>query len=341
MTETSQYDATASPWLQYRHAIVRDLAWLLQSPQLFVHDLGGFPAYFIAEEKLTTPLEEWLHKIDSAPSEYLNIRGETISRQKFRRLGIYCETLLEFFFTQAPWRKDEGPIDVIRNFRVQGKTQTIGECDFVLPYLSGIAEHIELAVKFFLQHPYAERAWNAWRGPNAIDRLDIKLNRMIDHQLPLPQRDEARELFTEFSDQYKITSALQTHHLIKGMLFSHTQDESSGFRGPKNSNEHLLHGEWMRISEFLDYEHNNLGECILCDKMDWLTGPENMEESLGLDEVTEKMRDVYSRAYENKLSPPGLMLIMFDDASPRHDNLKRVMIVPDHWPEINSPLRNM
>lgn len=337
MPTSNSETLSLQPWLKYKHIVVRDLAWLLLSPELFIENLQEFPAFQIAEESLACPIEEWLAELDASSSKALSINGQKIERQKFRRLGIYCESLMEFFFAKAPWREGCAPQSVVRNFRVDGKNKTLGECDFLLPFANGKTLHIEMAVKFYLQHPYAERAWNAWLGPNAIDRLDIKLNRMIDHQLTLPNRPDTKEIFDEFLSHNEIEKNIESQYFLKGALFSHAQSESSNFRGPEHSNEHLLRGEWVRISEFLDYEHKQMGECILCDKMEWLSGPEHMENTLGLDEVTDKMRDIYSRAYENKLNPPGLMLMLFDSDA----NQKRLMIVPDQWPETNSPLRNM
>ena len=74
--------------------------------------------------------------------------------------------------------------------RAEGRT--LGELDLLV---SGEGEvwHLELAVKFYLCAPGRPGdAWSDWIGPNGRDRLDRKLDRMRDHQLPLGQSEHAR-----------------------------------------------------------------------------------------------------------------------------------------------------
>lgn len=76
-------------------------------------------------------------------------------------------------------------------------------------------EHWEVAVKFYLLHQ------GCWYGPNAEDRLDIKLDHMLNHQLPLSQHP----LFIE---QHPLWAGASQHLLMQGRLYTNPfSDEQS------------------------------------------------------------------------------------------------------------------
>ncbi|GAA5524928.1 hypothetical protein Maes01_01487 [Microbulbifer aestuariivivens] len=92
------------------------------------------------------------------------------------RLGVYFENLWAFAFEQHPDYQL-----LARNLPLRVPGRTLGELDFVVRHRpSGRTEHWEIAVKFYLQMGEQQ-----WVGPGLRDRLDIKLARMRDHQLPI------------------------------------------------------------------------------------------------------------------------------------------------------------
>lgn len=100
------------------------------------------------------------------------------------RLGAYFEDLWSFAFTHHPHYELRH-----RNLPLRDGGHTLGELDFVVRHRpTDSTEHWELAVKFYLQ---VDR--EHWIGPGLRDRLDIKLARMRDHQLPVIERPAARE----------------------------------------------------------------------------------------------------------------------------------------------------
>jgi len=106
------------------------------------------------------------------------------------RLGVYFERLWAFAFEHHP---DYHLIH--HNLPLRTAGQTLGELDFVVRYLpTDICEHWEVAVKFYLQLPGPY-----WVGPGLKDRLDIKLNRMAQHQLPFIRRPEVESLLQGLS----------------------------------------------------------------------------------------------------------------------------------------------
>jgi hypothetical protein len=68
--------------------------------------------------------------------------------------------------------------------RIDGRT--LGECDFLLTACDGLPLHWELAVKCYLHADVQGcRPLAHYVGPNLADRFDLKLARMLTHQLPL------------------------------------------------------------------------------------------------------------------------------------------------------------
>ncbi|GAL36185.1 hypothetical protein JCM19240_1627 [Vibrio maritimus] len=80
--------------------------------------------------------------------------------------------------------------------QLQQDGRTLGAIDFLIekPDQQQL-EHWEVAIKFYLLKD------GLWYGPNAKDRLDKKLNRMLEHQLKMSGTPA-------FKAQYLILSAL-------------------------------------------------------------------------------------------------------------------------------------
>ncbi|MBM7036527.1 DUF1853 family protein [Vibrio ulleungensis] len=88
--------------------------------------------------------------------------------------------------------------------------QTVGALDFVVQRLDleeQPLEHWEVAIKFFLLLD------GYWHGPNARDRLDLKLNKMVKKQLLLTHHEG-------FSAQFPQFSGLDSRLLVQGRLYT-------------------------------------------------------------------------------------------------------------------------
>lgn len=122
-----------------------------------------------------------------------------------RRLGIYFEHLWAFAFSHHPHYRL-----LSRNLPLRQEGRTLGELDFLVQYLpEDCTEHWEVAVKFYLQVDARH-----WVGPGLRDRLDTKLARMRDHQLPVARTDLARTTLARQSLQVSRQWAV-----IPGRLF--------------------------------------------------------------------------------------------------------------------------
>src|SRR5471032_1216823 len=84
---------------------VRDLAWLLFSPDLLSASRAGAPLALPAATEIEgeTTLA-WLHALDRDPAAL----HAQVHKPSLTRLGFYAEALLEYFLTHGPLAADRG-----------------------------------------------------------------------------------------------------------------------------------------------------------------------------------------------------------------------------------------
>ena len=188
---------------------VRDLAWACFSPPLLQSGAlpGVGPTLGNVELPLTDARREWLAALDRAPQRLLS----HLAQRSSSRLGLDFERLWHFFLSE-----DAETDLVAHNLPVREAGQTVGEFDCL--YYCHRRErhvHLELAVKFYLQQPGADGGdWSHWIGPNREDRLDRKLNRLLQHQLRLAEQAAAAPALEALG-----ISELDHELEIKGRLF--------------------------------------------------------------------------------------------------------------------------
>jgi hypothetical protein len=212
---------------------VRDLAWVIASPGLIDASHPAYSGRVVDDVWCNAQLQvgaAWLAALDLAPQAL----HEYIAARPTRRLGHYFEALIKFWLTHLPQTEI-----IATNLQVQHELRTLGEYDFLFRTAGAETCHWEAAVKFYLQQlPVAEQ--RAFIGPGTRDRLDLKLDRVFQHQLMLGHTP---------AGQQALPAGLQldkTQAFIKGYLFYHV---STLNRPPVQgvSPEHLS-GWWMRHS---------------------------------------------------------------------------------------------
>ncbi len=120
------------------------------------------------------------------------------------------------------------------------KKRTVGALDLVLRSQSGAIEHWELAYKLYLQSGQ-ECSWEHWVGPNEHDRLSRKVSRLLEHQLPLSNRPEARDALQRIDiDRIDIRRAF-----LMGTLFHHWQSPPALAHDAMHESE----GWWVHLSD--------------------------------------------------------------------------------------------
>lgn len=218
---------------------MRDIAWCIGSPPLVVvpDDDHVWPETDWFQRQLAG-FETQLQALDGQP----DFARATFANARDQRLGAWFEFLL------SQWlERDERYAVLARNLAVRqalktGGSETLGELDFVVKDRErNLTEHWEVAVKFYLGRPGGEPA-RQWFGPGRKDRLDLKLARMREHQLPLVRRSQARAVLNELG-----LAIDRSRVLVKGRLFYPVREQ---VEPPPHAAPEHLRGWWMRVSDF-------------------------------------------------------------------------------------------
>ncbi len=190
--------------------------------------------------------------VDQPPFTFKGDISET-PYQGNRRLGFVYQHLCSQLFTSTPTYSS-----IAEEIQLNHDGKTIGAVDFIVKNKkSQQFEHWEVAVKFYLLHQ------GLWYGPNAQDRLDLKLAHMLNHQLPLSNHQQ-------FSELYPLWSNAEPHLLMQGRLYINpfhsepTPEECSGYQ----LNTTQITGYWCYQSQ-VDQIKEPL---YIIEKSQWLTG---------------------------------------------------------------------
>lgn len=206
------------PIASFKTRAVRDLAWACFSPPLLLAERLEQPGYPLSDAglALTPQRQSWLQMLDREPGplqQFLAPRADG-------RLGLYFERLWHFFLGQDP------AVELVaHNLPVREQGRTIGEFDCL--YFCHQRQrhvHLELAVKFFLSYRRqttveAASQWCEWLGPNRQDRLDLKIEHLLQRQTRLGDHPAAQHCLRQLGIE-----TLTREVDIKGYLFTATGD---------------------------------------------------------------------------------------------------------------------
>lgn len=222
--------------------LVNDLAWairsppliVLQSPSCFWYDSDFYSDLFNSSSDWFCELERDSKKLQ-----------ERMDAQKDKRLGNYFETLW------ASWIDASERFELIeRNLQIFENGQTLGELDFIVrDRKTDKVLHWELAVKFYLGVDDT-RLHKNWHGPAKKDRLDLKLNHLINHQTVLCQLDATKKAL-ELKNIKVDSSAV----ILKGCLFYPSDDKIHS--SPQDANSNHCRSRWMKLSELGAHFYND------------------------------------------------------------------------------------
>jgi hypothetical protein len=231
--------------IPYQHPVVRDLAWVMISPGLLQTAPPG--QALVTDDwcrQVYAANEHHLRELDENPAPLLKI----LSDNKSHRLGVYFEYLLRYWLKNIlQVQQLQHNLPVFERHQKNGK-RTLGEFDLLFrPVANQPLQHWEATVKFYLlKTDDAGKAY--WLGPGGRDRLDIKLDRLFQHQLKLAGLPQAQEyLKGEGCD------SVQSAAFIKGYLFY-----------PLNENKNRVH------NSFSAERHNPVPyELSRCHQQGW------------------------------------------------------------------------
>jgi len=188
--------------------------------------------------QLDTQRRSWLETLDRDPGRLIQF----LSERAGTRLGLYFEWLWHFFLLE-----DARTALLAHNVAVTDGARTLGEFD-CLYYCQQRqrAVHLELAVKFYLARVHRDRqtqpdGLQGWLGPNSRDRLDLKMDHLMQRQTRLGESEAGR---------LKL-AAMQIHRplrevAVKGYLFKHYREADCP---PQGFNPRSRLEPWLHVNE--------------------------------------------------------------------------------------------
>lgn len=328
---------------QFQHAVVRDLVWVMDSPGLLDPDQfrGLVPqlsktTMCSASASASTSVspvvndaycqsliqqhQAWLAVQDSDPTQLQVWLEERASH----RLGYYFEALLEYWLA---YLYQDG--FMTKHIQVQRDKQTIGEFDFLFAETQACTlQHWEVAVKFYLYHRVHD-AEERWYGPMTRDRLDLKLARLLHHQVRLSQTEEGRQCIAQLG--YTRT---EPHIFLKGYLFypSYMDWRTAPHQAPGVAARHLR-GWWTPLDHFHVPQQSADSRWIVIPRLRWLSPV-----IVNMDEYNKLImaQDLYQHCRELLLNraAPFLLAELLPGPDGCWREVDRGFVVGSGWPAV-------
>jgi hypothetical protein len=294
-----------------RDPAVRDLAWLLFSPDLLRAQppAGMLAEPFESADEAAATLD-WLVAEDARPDAL----HRHIAAAHVTRLGRYAECLLA-------WSLQHGPAArlVAANVALRRNGLTLGECDFLVQTQASRRLHWELAVKCYL-HAGESRAQLAdYVGPNLQDRFDVKLRRLLDHQLPLSARAEFASLGH--------AGPWDAQMFIKGWLFY--RDDGTPAE-PAEIDPNHARGWWTTRADWPALAAPRGDAWAVLPRLQWLSRRRRSGDAAaaGLFDIP-----ALSAQLAQHSGPTMVAAFAADDKDGAWRETSRGFVVPDPWPE--------
>lgn len=186
LNDESQMKALFEPWLNFKTPIVRQLAFVVASPNIMLkapNDLKIKHAFELHSDDFWHQhyenYQSRLVELDHDPEELLNF----VAQLKSTRLGLRFEYLMWFWLQDSKYHAFE---IIGHSIQIIDGRNTVGELDFVLlNKITQQIEHWEVALKFYLSEPSLNLL--EWYGLNRSDTLFRKLNHFTEKQFQFNQ----------------------------------------------------------------------------------------------------------------------------------------------------------
>ena len=310
----------------YQFAAVRDLAWLIASPPLMAAGIPGLavpPAVWMAD--LIATAEPWLADLDDNPAELQRFLASTFLAQgPHFRLGRQAERLLAFWLARRP-----GCTLVAAGLEVAVQGRVLGELDVVFRDPRRGLIHWDAAVKFYLRSEESV-AWDAYIGPNPRDRLEQKLRRVIDHQLPL-SRDARTRATLAIGDQPLLSEAF-----LKGWLFYPADsDWAAPAFTPHGVDPAHGRGWWLRHGASEVPCAARSSRFLLLARPDWLAPAHRPDDAGQRPLAHNELRTALARHFRDEHAA-RLVAEVHRDEHGWWREIARGFVVHAHWPEVSA-----
>jgi hypothetical protein len=234
----------------------------------------------------------------------------TYPAQPAYRLGKHFEDCVERLFESSSTHHITA-----RNIVIQTPARTLGELDLIYQNSSAEVVHLELAIKFYLLSKGGTQLAD-FTGPAGHDRLDLKWDRLRQHQLPLSHTG----LVLDFLQHQGIPVPTRRQLLLTGMLFYAYENWQSTTIEDIGLNPNHQRGWWLEHHELnqLQPTQDLTGELdknlergfIILPKWHWIGGPRHYSEPQPIDH-TELVLRTTADHWPN-------MVLMYERAHAQH-----------------------
>lgn len=298
------------PLTSLKTPLCRDLAWVAEAPPLLGNSQLpiGDPLAGSCWRSDPDRLLYTLGQLDDDPVRLSTLTGHSNDR----RLGRYYEQLWHALLHLAPDVRL-----IASNVPLRQDRRSIGELDMVIETAEGVVAHIELAIKFYLGRPELVPAGvspspkSAWWGPDPRDNLQRKVDRLIEHQLTLPQRYP------------QLLSRLPTIDRSQAWLQGYLFHPGNGvIAAAEDAGPHSVAHLWYHWGHS---QHLTDGQWRILEHKRWLA-PE-----------ISNTEQIFS-ARTGLASPPARPLMLVNVAEADHVKSGRILLMPDSWPDPVTPL---
>ena len=317
---------------------VRDLAWVINSPSL-IKQQAGWPSIAEPENTLRDKwVAQWLLSLDAEPSALLS----HLTQEKSHFIGAYFESLWAFYLLSNPSYEL-----IAKNLQANSKTRTEGEFDFIVFDIdSGHYIHQEVAIKFYLgfskqNHHNFSDGQNIWLGPQCKDRLDLKMDKMLNSQIKLSNKDSGKKALKSINIDPD-TNNIKTQLIMKGYLF---YPPNPSVVAPDICNQNHLRGLWFTLDEFTTYiEESDFDAWALLTKPEWVSpyyagsSTTNMKPAINNHDNRFTEKSGVIRAAKKKItteSRPWMIACLVNQENDCYLEYQRLFVVPDGWPQID------
>jgi hypothetical protein len=309
----------------FTHPVVRDLAWVMHSPGLVDERVkAADKSIGIVNDQWCRDTfarnRAWLNELDAHPAPLL----QWLDTHRYHRLGNYFELLIEYWLLHI-----FSPVCWVPHWQVRAEKHTVGEFDFVFATRDSRPHHWEVAVKYYLYHRDSNGIAR-WYGPNPEDRLDIKLQRLFDHQLTLSAQPQGKLALEKLG-----LPDVRPELFIKGYLFypSRMPWQKVEAADPAIAVGHGR-GWWTNVSEFRIPAETNDSRWVHLPRLRWLSAAagnfSNEKQLLDLHGLHN-----YCLKRFKKRTVPLLFAEVQKTQSDLWKEISRGFVVPTGWPVVS------
>ncbi|UYV18946.1 DUF1853 family protein [Halomonas qaidamensis] len=304
------------------HAVLRDLAWLLVTPDVI--ELSGPITYSgrptRQELGLVDSVDDWLASLSTLVN--------ALDGKLATRMGHYHERLWHLMLDNAPNTRL-----LAKNLRITQRRNTLGELDMLYRTRNNPNPiHLEVAIKFYLglpEGPGDATSQSRWIGPGGLDSLALKCSHLRHHQLPMSSTAIAQAIIAQWLSPRDLGHALPHYPLTQrlampGVLFYpwHTT-----MPPPIGATVDHRRGKWCYLNDWpaLAAEKGESLHMAWLEKPHWLAPPQQAAFQPANEEMAMVMPLI------ERYGPQQVML--YDsEAETKKQQMERLIIVPNDWP---------